>query len=63
MSHNMQERRMVKYPIMALRCTLRFLLTVRLSVRDGCGRGHNKFAGRVQKHHVRFSFTYVRSQN
>ena len=24
------------------------------SVRDGCGRGRNKFAGRVQNHHVRF---------
>ena len=23
---------------------------------DGCGRGHNEFAGRVQNHHVRFSF-------
>ena len=23
---------------------------------DGCGRGRNEFAGRVQKHHVRFSF-------
>ena len=26
-----------------------------LSVRDGCGRGRNEFAGRVQNHHVRFS--------
>ena len=25
-------------------------------MRDGCGRGRNGFAGRVQKHHVRFSF-------
>ena len=23
---------------------------------DGCRRGRNEFAGRVQKHHVRFSF-------
>ena len=23
--------------------------------RDGCGRGHNEFAGRVQNHHVRSS--------
>ena len=23
---------------------------------DGCGHGHNKFAGCVQKYHVRFSF-------
>ena len=23
-------------------------------VRDGCGRGSNKLAGRVQNHHVRF---------
>ena len=36
--------------------TLRFLLSVRPSVRDECGRGHNKLAGRVQNHHVRFSF-------
>ena len=27
-----------------------------LVVCDGCGRGRNGFAGRVQKHHVRFSF-------
>ena len=32
------------------------ILLVCLSVRDGCGRGRNEFAGRVQKHHVRFSF-------
>ena len=25
-------------------------------VRDGCGRGCNEFVGRVQNHHVRFSF-------
>ena len=25
-------------------------------VRDRCGHGHNKFAGRVQNHQVRFSF-------
>ena len=24
---------------------------------DGCGRGRNEFAVRVQNHHVRFSFT------
>ena len=28
---------------------------VRLCVRDGCGRGRNKFAGRVQNYHVRSS--------
>ena len=27
-----------------------------MCVRDGCGRGRYEFAGRVQKHHVRFSF-------
>ena len=32
------------------------ILVVRLSVCDGCGRGRNGFAGRVQNHHVRFSF-------
>ena len=26
------------------------------TVCDGCGRGPNGYAGRVQKHHVRFSF-------
>ena len=26
-----------------------------MSVRDGCGRGHNAFAGRVQNYHVRSS--------
>ena len=36
--------------------TLRFLLSVCPCVCDGCGRGRNEFAGRVQKHHVRFSF-------
>ena len=36
--------------------TLRFYLCVRVSVCDGCGRGRNDFAGRVQNHHVRFSF-------
>ena len=25
-------------------------------MRKGCGRGRNEFAGRVQNHHVRFSF-------
>ena len=35
--------------------TLRFYLSVRLSVCDGCGRGHNEFAGRVQNYHVRSS--------
>ena len=35
--------------------TLRFYLCVCLSVRDGCGRGRNEFAGHVQKHHVRSS--------
>ena len=32
--------------------TLRFYLCVCLSVCDGCGRGHNKFAGRVQNYRV-----------
>ena len=32
--------------------TLRFLLSVCLCVRDGCGRGCNEFAVRVQNHHV-----------
>ena len=27
-----------------------------MSVRDGCGRGCNEFAARVQNNHVRFSF-------
>ena len=31
-------------------------MCVCLSVRDGCGRGRNEFAVRVQNHHVRFSF-------
>ena len=31
--------------------TLKFYLCVR----DGCGRGHNEFAGRVQNYHVRSS--------
>ena len=26
------------------------------SVRGGCGRGRSEFVGRVQNHHVRFSF-------
>ena len=32
------------------------ILLVCPCVCDGCRRGHNEFAGRVQKHHVRFSF-------
>ena len=36
--------------------TLRFKLSVCVCVCDGCGRGRYEFAGRVQKHHVRFSF-------
>ena len=32
------------------------VLVVRASVRDGCGRGRNEFEGRVQNHHVHFSF-------
>ena len=34
---------------------------VRLSVCDGCGHGRNGFAGRVQNHHVRFSFHVYRT--
>ena len=33
-------------------------MSVRVSVCDGCGRGHNGFA--VQNHHVRFSFHVYR---
>ena len=32
------------------------ILVVRVYVCDGCGRGRNEFASRVQNHHVRFSF-------
>ena len=32
------------------------ILVVCVSVCDGCGRGRNEFAGRVQKHPVRFGF-------
>ena len=32
------------------------ILVVRPCVYNGCGRGHNEFTGRVQKHYVRFSF-------
>ena len=32
------------------------ILVVRVCVRDGCGRGCNEFAGRVQYHHGSFSF-------
>ena len=32
------------------------ILVVCPCVCDGCGRGRNEFAGRVQNHHVRFSF-------
>ena len=28
-------------------------------VRDGCGRGRNEFAGRVQNHHVRFRSGHI----
>ena len=34
-------------------------VSVCVCVRDGCGRGRNEFAGRVQKHHVRFSTEMV----
>ena len=39
-------------------CTKIFVvrLSVRPSVCGGCGSGRNEFAGRVQNHHVRFSF-------
>ena len=29
-----------------------------VSVCDGCGHDYNKFAGRVQNHHVRLSLAY-----
>ena len=32
------------------------ILVVRACVRDECGRGRNKFEGRVQNHHMRISF-------
>ena len=32
-----------------------------LSVYDGCERGRSGFAGRVQNHHVRFSFHVYRT--
>ena len=32
------------------------IFSVHLCVCDGCGRGRNEFAVRVQNHHVRFSF-------
>ena len=38
------------------------ILLVCLSVCDGCGRGRNGFAGRVQNHHVRFSFHVYRTK-
>ena len=31
------------------------VLSSKLSVRDGYGRGRHEFAGRVQKYHVRFT--------
>ena len=31
-------------------------IVVCVSVCDGCGRARNEFAGRLQNHHVRFSF-------
>ena len=33
-----------------------FLVCPSVCLCDGCGRGRNEFAGRVQNHHVRFSF-------
>ena len=39
------------------------ILVVCPCVRDGCGRGRNGFAGRVQNHHVRFSFHVHRTKN
>ena len=38
-------------------------VSVRVSVRDGSGPGRNKFAGRVQNHHLRFSFHVHRTRN
>ena len=35
---------------------LRFLLSICVCVRDGCRRGCNEFAGRVQNNHVLLSF-------
>ena len=37
------------------------ILVVCPCVREGCGRGRNEFAGRVQNHHVRFS-SHVQSE-
>ena len=37
------------------------IFVVRPSVCDGCGHGHNKFAGRVQNYHMRFSFHRIRN--
>ena len=38
------------------------ILVVCPSVRGGCGRGRNGFAGRVQNHQVRFSFHVHRTR-
>ena len=38
---------------------LRFSVSVRLSVHDGCGCGQNKFAGRLQKSSCAFKFSYI----
>ena len=38
-------------------------LSVCVCACDGCGRGCNGFAGRVQNHHVRFSFHIYRTRN
>ena len=39
------------------------ILVVCPSVCDACGRGRNGFAGRVQNHHVHFSFHVYRTRN
>ena len=43
--------------VSAFTCTIQ--ITVYVYVCDGCGRVRNEFAGRVQKHHVRFRNGYI----
>ena len=47
------------YPIITMYQYIKILVvcvSVCVCVRDGCRRGRNEFAVRVQNHHVRFSF-------